>query len=381
MRWFDDERPLPATPHATVATAAQALLHTHRQRALDDLTEALVDAAHRHADDLLGVLAEEEPSALCRAVDRWAHDERPARRVAALTYGLRAAPHVRTDADRELLRYAALALLARPGDTTLHAGALTLLVRDPHTRARHLPQALRRFTAGDPHLPPAALAAALPTHPDQVLEAFRTRLLTAPPQDTGQMLAALTDTAPPPLARRVAALMRETVRQRPEALAQPLAEYAAQRLQDADDRLFPLLAGLLQDGPDRVRTALAAVLAEPGTPASRPLRRDLRDVLLTHERDPAVLDTLLHAAVPVTGPEELRPLVHRIGLLLVRTPEGAARFDRALVDLARLAPGFAARLTGWLTTDPADWAALVGPSARRTIEQLAGVRLPVWAPA
>src|SRR5262249_54717555 len=32
-RWFDDERPLPATPHATVATAAQALLHTHRRRA------------------------------------------------------------------------------------------------------------------------------------------------------------------------------------------------------------------------------------------------------------------------------------------------------------------------------------------------------------
>ncbi|MCF2434534.1 hypothetical protein LV779_05995 [Streptomyces thinghirensis] len=30
VRWFDDERPLPATPHATVATAAQALLHTHR---------------------------------------------------------------------------------------------------------------------------------------------------------------------------------------------------------------------------------------------------------------------------------------------------------------------------------------------------------------
>ncbi|MGM7446865.1 serine protease, partial [Streptomyces tunisiensis] len=28
IRWFDDERPLPATPHATVATAAQALLHT-----------------------------------------------------------------------------------------------------------------------------------------------------------------------------------------------------------------------------------------------------------------------------------------------------------------------------------------------------------------
>lgn len=75
-RWFDDERPLPATPHATVAEAAQALLHTHRTRALDDLTEVLVGCAHRRADELLAVLAEDEPSAVCRAVDRWAHDER-----------------------------------------------------------------------------------------------------------------------------------------------------------------------------------------------------------------------------------------------------------------------------------------------------------------
>ncbi|MDX3580088.1 serine protease, partial [Streptomyces sp. FL07-04A] len=81
--WFDDERPLPATPHATVATAAQALLHTHRRGALDDLTDVLVDCAHRRAAELLAVLAEEEPSALCRAVDRWARDGRPARRAAA----------------------------------------------------------------------------------------------------------------------------------------------------------------------------------------------------------------------------------------------------------------------------------------------------------
>ncbi|MGW7255770.1 trypsin-like peptidase domain-containing protein [Streptomyces sp. NPDC054834] len=138
-RWFDDERPLPATPHATVATAAQALLHTYRHGALDDLTEVLVDSAHRRGDQLIAVLAEDEPSAVCRAVDRWAHDERPARRVAAVVYGLRAAPHVRTEADRELLRYAALALLARPADAGLHGGALALLVRDPHTRTRHLP--------------------------------------------------------------------------------------------------------------------------------------------------------------------------------------------------------------------------------------------------
>lgn len=63
-RWFDDERPLPATPHATVATAAQALLHTYRHGALDHLTEVLVDSAHRRGDELLAVLAEDEASAV-----------------------------------------------------------------------------------------------------------------------------------------------------------------------------------------------------------------------------------------------------------------------------------------------------------------------------
>ncbi|MEV7419730.1 serine protease [Streptomyces sp. NPDC089919] len=125
--WFDDATPLAATPGATVATAAQALLHTHRRLALDDLAEALVARAHPAADELLAALAEEEPSALCRAVDRWSHDPRPERRVAAAAYGLRAAGHARTPADRDLLRFAALALLARPADTTAHGPALALL--------------------------------------------------------------------------------------------------------------------------------------------------------------------------------------------------------------------------------------------------------------
>ncbi len=213
-RWFDDERPLPATPHATVAKAAQALLHTHRHRALDDLTEVLVDSAHRRADELLAVLAEDEPSAVCRAVDRWAHDERPARRVAAVAYGLRAAPHVRTEADRELLRYAALALLARPADCTLHGGALALLVRDPHTRARHLPQALGALRGRRPAVPAErAGPGASPTHPDPVLDAFRARLRRP---DAGEALRTLADVTTPALARRVAALVREAVERRPE---------------------------------------------------------------------------------------------------------------------------------------------------------------------
>ncbi|MFI5472219.1 trypsin-like peptidase domain-containing protein [Streptomyces cacaoi] len=376
--WFDDERPLPATPHATVATAAQALLHTHRHRALDDLTEALVDCAHPRADELLAVLAEEEPSALCRAVDRWAHDERQARWVAAMTYGLRAAPHVRTEADHRLLRYAALVLLARPADRALHGGALALLVRDPETRSRHLPQALERFTAGDPQLPPSALLAALGTHPEPVLDAFRSRLCGPDRADTGSVLRALADVTTPALAQRVAALVREVVERRPEAAGQ-VAAYVDRRLDHgpaARAVLQPLVTGLLEDGgPEQVRAALAGVLAAPGAPESRPLRDELLEHLLTHERAPEVLDAVLHGAAG-RGGEELRALVHRTGLLLVRTPDGATRFDRGLVELARHVPGFAARVVDWLTDAPGEWAAVVGPSARRTIENLAGVRVP-----
>jgi hypothetical protein len=373
-RWFDDERPLPATPHATVATAAQALLHTHRHRALDDLAEVLVGCAHRRADELLAVLAEEEPSAVCRAVDRWARDEQPARRVAAVAFGMQAAPHVRTEADRELLRYAAEALLARPADCTLHGGALALLVRDPYTRARHLPQALRHFAAGDPQFPPSALAAALTTHPEPVLDAFRARL-GGP--DAGEAVRTLADVTPPNLARRVAALLREAVERWPETAAH-LGVYVDRRLEHgpvARAVLLPLVTGLLDGGPEAARAALATVLAAPGSPASRPLRRELLDFLLAHEHDPAVLDTLLHAAAQ-RGDDGIRDLVHRTGLLLVRTPDGATRFDRGLVDLGRQIPGFAALMARWLADTPQDWAAVVGPGTRRMIENLAGVRVP-----
>ncbi|MFF3377927.1 trypsin-like peptidase domain-containing protein [Streptomyces sp. NPDC002680] len=377
-RWFDDDRPLPATPDATVATAAQALLHTHRHRALDELTEVLVDSAHRRGDELLAVLAEEEPSAVCRAVDRWAHDERPARRVAAVAYGTRVAPQVRTDADLDLLRYAALALLARPGDCTLHGGALALLVRDPRTRTQHLPQALRHFTAGDPHLPPSALVPALTTHPEPVLDAFRTRLLGPEPGDT---LRTLADITTPALARRVAVLVRQAVERRPET-AGHMAEYVDRRLDQGPTVrpvLLPLVTGLLDDGPAPVRAALATVLAAPGSPISQPLRHELLEALLAREHDPTVLDALLRATVEATarhGEERTRGLVHRCGLLLVRTPDGATRFDCCLVELSRRVPGFAALVAGWLTDTPGEWAAVVGPSTRRMIENLAGVRVP-----
>ncbi|MET9086537.1 trypsin-like peptidase domain-containing protein [Streptomyces sp. NPDC004237] len=376
-RWFDDERPLPAMPHATVATAAQALLHTHRRRALDDLTEVLVDAAHRRGDELLGVLAEDEPSALCRAVDRWAHDERPARRVAAVAHGLRAAPHVRSEPDRELLRYAALALLARPADCTLHGGALALLVRDPRTRARHLPQALRHFTAGDLQLTPAALVPALASHPDEVLEAFRVRLRGP---DAGPVLRTLAEVIVPAHARRVTEIVLEAAELRPE-LAGQVAGFVERRLgrgAEARTVLLPLVTGLLDDGPEPVRAALATVLGAAGPAASRPLRRELLEFLLARERDPGVLDALLHAAAAQRGEDgdQMRELVRRTGLLLVRTPDGATRFDRGLVDLGRHVPGFAALMARWLTDTPDEWAAVVGPSTRRMLGNLAGVRVP-----
>ncbi|WP_030177504.1 trypsin-like peptidase domain-containing protein [Streptomyces sp. NRRL S-813] len=390
IRWFDDERPLPGAPHATVATAAQALLYTHRDRALDDLTEVLADCAHRRAEELLAVFAEEEPAALCRAVDRWAHDERPDRRAAAVAHALRTAPHTRTEADRELLCRAALTVLARPADSALHGAALALLVGDPHTRAGHLPQALRHFAAGDPHLPPSALAPALTTHPEAVLAAFGERLRRGPDADAAEVLRALVDVTTPTLARRVAALVRETVGRRP-GITGHVAAYVDRRLHHAPAGaaaravLFPLVTGLLEDGPVRLRAALGGVLAAPGTtlrtpgaaprapvaPADPAPRRELLDFLLAHEDDPAVLDAVLHAAAP-SAEEDLRDLVHRVGLLLVRTPEGASVFDRALVELGRYLPGFAVRVIGWLTEIPQDWAAVVGPSARRTLENLAG---------
>ncbi|MEU5002473.1 trypsin-like peptidase domain-containing protein [Streptomyces sp. NPDC021622] len=376
-RWFTDERPLAATPQATVASAAQALLHTHRHRAIDDLTEALVDSAHPRADELLAVLAEEEPSAICRAVDRWVHDERPARRVAAVAYGLRAAPHATTDADRELLRYAAFALLARPGDETLHGAALALLIRDPQTRTRHLPPALRHFTAGDPQLPASALVAAFGTHPEPVIAAFRKRLY-GPGPAPGDVLRSLADVTAPGLARRVADLVRDVLELRPD-LAGHVAAYLDLRLEQGPGVravLLPLVMGLLNSRPPAVRAALAAAVAAPGTDASRALRGELLDVLLDREREPEVLDAVLCAAAAGGDESRLRALVHRTGQLLVRTPDGATCFDRRLVELARSVPGFAAAVARWMCDAPQEWAALVGPSARRMIENVAGARVP-----
>ncbi|MCP9944399.1 hypothetical protein LUX12_05710 [Streptomyces somaliensis] len=218
-RWFTDDRPLPAGPGSsarpTVADAARALLHTHRGLAVDDLCEALVTTAHPHADGLLAALVRDEPAALCRAVDRWAHDDaRPARRVAAAAYGPLLAARVTADADREVLRYAALALLARPGDHSLHGAALAVLVHDPRSRDHHLRQALAAFRAGDRALPARALTAALTTHPEPVLAAFRTRLRVGGPAAAADVLEALAGVRTP-RARPARRRPRPRIRRRP----------------------------------------------------------------------------------------------------------------------------------------------------------------------
>jgi hypothetical protein len=289
-----------------VAAAAQALLHAHRHRGLDDLTEALADCPHPRAAELLAVLAQEEPAALCRAVDRWARDPRVPRRTAAVTYGPLAARYARTDTDRDLLRYAALALLARPEDAALHGGALAVLVRDPRTRARHLPDALHRFVAGDPRLPAEALVPALATHPEPVLDAFRDRLRQP---GGGEALDALAEVTAPALARRVAALVREAVEgcgspRGVTAVAAAVAGYVDRRLDHGPTVravLLPLVTGLIADGPPPVRAALAAVLARPGSPASRPLRQELLARLLASEGE-TVPAGVVQAVVP--GPAQ-----------------------------------------------------------------------------
>ncbi|MFF3097640.1 serine protease [Streptomyces cyaneofuscatus] len=388
-RWFTDERPLliggPDAPdeglRPTVAAAAQALLHARRDLAVDDLTDALVSTPHTRAGELLAALAEDEPTALCRAVERWARDEdRPARRSAAARYAGLLQPRITADGDRALLRSAASELLARPEDDGLHAAALTLLVRDPKSRGRHLPQALRLFAHGDPRLPVELLAEVFPLHPEPVLAALRARL-ARPGDGAAEVLRALAGLDTPALALHVAGLVREYIDAHPEDGTRA-AEYVDLRLEHgpaARALLLPLVTGLLRDrpAPPPVRAALARVLAGAGSTASRPLRAELLEVLLEFEqttgRDPDVLDALLQAAAAGAGarPEiRTRALVHRTGMLLVRTPEGAARFDRRLVELARDVPGFAALVIRWLADAPQEWAAVVGPSARRTVEAL-----------
>ncbi|WP_051951654.1 hypothetical protein [Actinacidiphila yeochonensis] len=413
--WLDDDRPLRAARPGpeedigalTVARAAQALLYSQHRQAPEALTEALADAAHPAADAVLTALAEDDPAVVCRAVGRWALDDRPERRAAAAVHGALVAARVRRDADREVLRHAALVLLSRPGEDAVHAAALGVLVRDPATRVRYLPAALGRFAARDPALAPATVLAALPTHPEMVLDAFRERLraLEEPPYavprqrvrtgqagsalvaagrrpdvrsgrgeragpDTGgaSLLTALAGVSDAALRGRVAALVREHLTRRPESAAD-VARYLELRLEQgaaARPELLPFATALARDHPPRVRAVLLPVFAAPGTPKSRPLRRELLDAALETEADTDVLAAVLTAAAGSAAAQHpllTRDLVHRVAQLLTRTPDGATRFDRTIVSLAAAHPGFARMLRTWV--DDAPWEGLLGPSARR----------------
>ncbi|WP_443742997.1 hypothetical protein [Streptomyces pinistramenti] len=430
--WFDDASPLQQSPHTvpgggppgeiTVSAAAQALLYAHRRRALDALADTLADSPHPRAEELLAALAEDEPSAMCRAVARWSQDECPERRRAAAAYAPRLAPGAVTDTDRIRLRQAALALLTRPDGSAHHGAALALLMADDATRGQFLDRALLRFAAGDPQLPAAAFTEALATHPEPVLAAFRTRLLTGEPSRTavpggtpGAVLDVLArcglpvsaetpvpagpggavpparppvSPGPPDLAHRVAALVGEYAERHPERAAGEVAAFVGRRLDGgpaARAALRPLAGELLTRYAVPVRCALASVLAAEGSGDAVALRRELLEVLLAHEArsfsraprvapDTRVLEALLRAAaegVERRPDERTRELVRRIGLLLAGTPEGAARFDRWLAGPGRLVPGFARRMREWVAAEPGEWEALVGPGARAA---LAGCR-------
>ncbi|MCF6524921.1 hypothetical protein [Streptomyces sp. JJ36] len=293
--WFDDERPLAGSPDTvTVAGAAQALLHTHRRRDPAGLAEALADALpHPRARELLAELARDEPAALCRAVDRWAHDPRPRRHAVARTFGVRVARHVRTDAERALLRCAALRLLAlapagAPGDPA----ALALLARDPATRHRHLDAAVACFVdTGDPALA-GALGTALATRPGKVLSALRARLDTpgARPSEALRMLA---EAPGEETAAGVAALLCADTGRHPEraaAAGAAVAAFVGRRLGRAPSAavLRPLVTALLCAPAGPVRLPLARALAA----GVGPLRDRLLAELRAAETDPAVLAVL-----------------------------------------------------------------------------------------
>ncbi|MEV4559704.1 hypothetical protein AB0K51_22280 [Kitasatospora sp. NPDC049285] len=325
-RWY--EHPEPA-----VADLADELLYEHRALALDELTEALVGVAQPRADRLLGRLAEREPSALCRAVDRWSHDPRPERHVAAAVHALRAAPYA-SGSGAKLLRLAARTLLAREDEPGLHGAALALLVRDPQGRAEHLEAALAAYRAGDPFLTEQVLGELVEEHTAQVLSAVRERL-AVPGARVGDGLRVLDGAADPAVVRSGVLFAADLLRERPER-ARQIADYLDRLLAAGRDGR-PLLSAVLAAEP-AARAHFAPVLAAPGASRER-----LLDTLLAAERDPQVLDavvTALAAGHAGYQPGRLYELLRRIA---GRWPAA----DAALVHCAGRYAGFARLLADW----------------------------------
>lgn len=337
-------------------------------------------------------------------MDRWSHDRRPERHVAAAVHALRAAPYAR-GAGPELLRFAALALLAREEEPCLHGAALALLVRDPQARAVHLPAALAAYRHGeDRFLTARALAPALESDPEPVLAAFAQRL-DGPGAAVAETLRVLADARAPRATRRGAELAARLLREQP-ALAGPIAvDYLGRRLERgaaggpaARLELRVLLGSALAAPEAAVRRPFAQVLAAPvADTAADALRCELLDTLLATEGDREVLaaaverlaehcaverpararTVLARAAAGLPGADEL--LVRCAGrsaafaLLLVRWPEGGAPARPAGPRLARLRELAAAG------RDPQEAAAEAGREADRAAGREA-VRTPVSGP-
>ncbi|MFB7476626.1 serine protease [Kitasatospora sp. NPDC056184] len=386
--WFDDPRGLPGRPGATVADLAHDLLFAHRALALDELTEALAGAAHPRADALLAVLAAEEPSALCRAVDRWSHGPRPERHVAAAVHALRTAPYAR-GAGAELLRFTALALLAREDEPALHGAALALLLRDERSRAGHLPAALAVYRRGDDRfLTARALAPALESDPEPVLAALADRLggpggadpAGAPVAGTLRVMA---DARAPLAARRGAELAARLLRERP-ALAGPVAvDYLGRRLAHgaaegavARLELRTLLSSALAARAVAVRRPFAEVLSRPvPDPVADALRCELLDTLLATEGDPEVLAAAVAGLAEHCAAE--RPA--RARAVLVRVAAGLPDADGLLVRCAGRSAAFAALLARWPQDERP--ARPVGPRLDRLRALVAAGRDPQYAAA
>ncbi|WP_380285196.1 serine protease [Kitasatospora purpeofusca] len=386
--WFDDPRGLPGRPGATVADLAHDLLFAHRSLALDELTEALAAAAHPRADALLAVLAAEEPSALCRAVDRWSHDPRPERHVAAAVHALRTAPYAR-GAGAELLRFTALALLDREDEPALHGAALALLLRDGRSRAGHLPAALAAYRRGDDRfLTARALAPALESDPEPVLAALADRLdgpggadpAGAPVAGTLRVMA---DARAPLAARRGAELAARLLRERP-VLAGPVAvDYLGRRLAHgavegavARLELRVLLSSALAARAVAVRRPFAEVLSRPvPDPVADALRCELLDTLLATEGDPEVLAAAVAGLAEHCAAE--RPA--RARAVLVRAAAGLPDADGLLVRCAGRSAAFAALLARWPRDERP--ARPVGPRLDRLRALVAAGRDPQYAAA
>ncbi|MFC7185024.1 serine protease [Kitasatospora paranensis] len=332
--WFACAEPLADGSGATVADLTHDLLLAQRSLAVDELTEALVDAGHPRADALLARLAVEEPSALCRAVDRWSHDPRPERHVAAAVHALRVAPQA-DRAGRALLRFTALTLLARTDEPALHGAALALLLRDPASRAEYLPRALAGYAADDPFLGASALAPALDGHPDEVLSAVRRRLAApaAPLTDALRLLAGAESAA---TVRQGVLIAAHQLREHPERAGQLAAHLEALLAAGQDAR--PLVAEAVA-GATAVRKVFAPVLAAA---CDQEAEAAQLEALLAAERDPGVLAAVLDRfadSCERAAPARARELVRRIAAHwpdadaeLVRTAGRAAPLARLLAD-------------------------------------------------